>query len=367
MIIQSDSINSSASRRYRTTSSSITHAQTWNNATFAQATETNSKTEFYEETSKSQNGNLLDLNEDNTPSFSQTLHGKLEPIQQTSSIPSVQERLAAVRKIQQETINYLLNILFGDSPRRPGKIQDLIANTGEPPNISSQEMPENGLGIGGKNYSYFSYSESELTQFTTRGTVKTADGRSINFNIEMTMSRSFYEETESYVEYGQPNLCDPLVINLDTNIASVSDQKFYFDLDADGTEESISMLNSNTGYLALDKNNNGIIDDGSELFGTKSGNGYADLAEYDIDKNGWIDEADEIFDKLKIWTIDENGNSKLCTLKDAGVGAIHLGYENTPFSLKNANNETLGVIQKTGMFLYEDGDVGTIQQVDFAV
>ena len=101
------------------------------------------------------------------------------------------------------------------------------------------------------------------------------------------------------------------------------------------------MLNSNTGYLALDKNNNGIIDDGSELFGTKSGNGYADLAEY--------------------------GNSKLCTLKDAGVGAIHLGYENTPFSLKNANNETLGVIQKTGMFLYEDGDVGTIQQVDFAV
>ena len=49
------------------------------------------------------------------------------------------------------------------------------------------------------------------------------------------------------------------------------------------------------------------------------------------------------------------------------VGAIYLGYENTEFSLNNEANETNAVIQKTGLFLYEDGTSGTIQQMDLAV
>ena len=57
-----------------------------------------------------------------------------------------------------------------------------------------------------------------------------------------------------------------------------------------------------------------------------------DVVGYDKDENGWIDEADEIFQKLRIWTKDENGNDKLLTLSEAGVGAIYLGYENTDFS-----------------------------------
>ena len=62
----------------------------------------------------------------------------------------------------------------------------------------------------------------------------------------------------------------------------LSDQTFYFDLDADGKEEEISVLNG-SGYLALDKNGDGVINDGSELFGTKNGDGFADLARYDED------------------------------------------------------------------------------------
>ncbi len=80
------------------------------------------------------------------------------------------------------------------------------------------------------------------------------------------MSRSFYEETSLLVDMGSVRLTDPLVINLDTEAASVSDQKFYFDLDADGHAEQISFLNSGSGFLALDKNGDGVINDGSELF-----------------------------------------------------------------------------------------------------
>lgn len=80
----------------------------------------------------------------------------------------------------------------------------------------------------------------------------------------------------------QQGCADPLVINLNSSTAQVTDQKFYFDLDADGTADRISMLKSGSGFLALDKNGNGKIDDGSELFGTQSGDGFADLEEYDI-------------------------------------------------------------------------------------
>ena len=127
------------------------------------------------------------------------------------------------------------------------------------------------------------------------------------------------------------------------------------------------MLSKDSGYLALDNNADGIINDGSELFGTQSGNGFKDLLVHDEDGNGWIDEADSIFQKLKIWNMDENGISTLLDLKEAGIGAIYLGYENTEFSLKNVANETNAVIQKTGLFLYENGISGTVQQLDLAV
>jgi hypothetical protein len=162
-------------------------------------------------------------------------------------------------------------------------------------------------------------------------------------------------------------MTDPLVINLDTVVTTLSDQKFEFDLDADGVKDSISMLGSGSGYLALDKNNDGVINDGTELFGTTSGDGFADLAKYDEDGNGWIDENDEIFDKLLIWAKDETGRDELYTLKQAGVGAICLQKAETGFSLNSLkDNQVNGAIRQTGIFLYENGMTGTMQQIDLA-
>ena len=162
-------------------------------------------------------------------------------------------------------------------------------------------------------------------------------------------------------------LCDPLVINLDTDVAGVSDQKFLFDLDNDGVKDRISMLDKGSGFLALDKNSDGIINDGSELFGTASGDGFKDLAAYDSDGNGWIDEADDIWDKLLIYSLNDDGSSSLYGLSEKGVGAIFLGNVSTDFSLKNASDHSLnGIIRKTGMFLYENGQAGTVQHLDLS-
>ena len=216
--------------------------------------------------------------------------------------------------------------------------------------------------------------EQEDTSFSTVGSVRTKDGREINFNVNVNMSRrceEYYKEQLSVAEF---TLHDPLVINLDTDVAEVSDQTFYFDLDADGKEEEISVLNG-SGYLALDKNGDGTINDGSELFGTRNGDGFTDLAQYDEDGNGWIDENDSIWSKLKIWCKDENGNDVLYKLSDKGVGAICLQNVSTDFTLQGDRkaqdgttnaNATNAVVRKTGIFLYENGNVGTVQHVDMA-
>ena len=210
-------------------------------------------------------------------------------------------------------------------------------------------------------------SESESTTFASSGMVKTQDGRSIDFNIEVSMSRAFTSQintltTQNYIK------TDPLVINLDTDIGSVTDQKFLFDLDSDGDEEEISFAGKGSGFLALDRNGDGRIGDGSELFGTKSGDGFKDLAAFDEDGNGWIDENDSIYSKLKVWTKDEAGNDYLINLKDADVGAIYLDNADTQFSLKDGNNRLNGEIKKTGIYLHEStGAAGTLNHVDLAV
>lgn len=216
--------------------------------------------------------------------------------------------------------------------------------------------------------------EQEDTSFSTVGSVRTKDGREINFNVNVNMSRRCEEYYKEQLNVAEFTLHDPLVINLDTDVAEVSDQTFYFDLDADGKEEEISVLNG-SGYLALDKNGDGTINDGSELFGTRNGDGFADLAQYDEDGNGWIDENDSIWSKLKIWCKDENGNDVLYKLSDKGVGAICLQNVSTDFTLQGDRkaqdgttnaNATNAVVRKTGIFLYENGNVGTVQHVDMA-
>ena len=122
---------------------------------------------------------------------------------------------------------------------------------------------------------------------------------------------------------------DPLIISFTNRAVELSNEQMQLDLDADGTKESFAKLAAGYGYLALDINNNGHIDDGSELFGALSGNGFADLAQYDDDRNGFIDEQDAIFSKLKVWQ-KNTSQDELIDLTDAIIGAIALDSGGDP-------------------------------------
>lgn len=278
----------------------------------------------------------------------------------TSKVKERQTPENAMITIRQQCIQFLMELFFQFRGERYG--------------ADHWDSPASSLdGVGSAQPVYqvntltnqYYHREEEHTAFSTTGMVKTADGRELSFNLEVAMSRSFEEYYEETYSTGMVTYCDPLVINLDTNIAQVSDQKFFFDLDQDGEEEEISSLQSGSGFLALDLNGDGVINDGGELFGTQSGNGFADLAKYDKDGNGWIDEADEIWEKLLIWTKDEDGNDKLYHLSDLGVGAIGLGNVSTQFALNSEqNNQHNAMIRNTGIFLYENGNVSTVQHLD---
>jgi len=212
------------------------------------------------------------------------------------------------------------------------------------------------------------FYQAENTHFQATGLVKTADGRSIDISLELNLSRELVQHNSFMLRVGQ-NLTDPLVINFNGNSAELTETRFEFDLTLDGRPDLIPSLGANSAFLALDKNNDGIINDGSELFGAITGDGFNELAAYDDDNNGWIDENDAVFQHLKLWVHPGNSDSQqLMTLSEAGIGAIYLGNAKTPFSLlQSGDSSLLGMIQSTGIYLSEDGSVGTIQHVDLTV
>ncbi len=387
MIIQSDSYSMNSGRNYSKNTASFKALSVWDNRTgffsrlsqaeAEKASENASKNELLEQAKDAieEEKSKDDADKNSIKSDMNELMERFKT-NRTIKTTDINSEIEAVRRIQQQTLNYLLYLLFGKK-----SVDDLDTSflnddgtQGEENAVFSTAQntsQQNGdsmtsESIGGEFASWNYYSEQETTSFETKGTVITADGRQIDFNVSMKMSRRFEMRTKEVINFGASRCTDPLVINLDSNICNVSDQKFLFDLDSDGTEESISMLGKGSGFLVLDKNGDGVINDGSELFGTASGDGFADLMQYDQDGNGWIDEADEIFDKLRIWQMNEDGTSTLVALGKAGVGAICLGTADTEFSLNSYDNTNNAVIRKTGMFLYENGTVGTMQQVDMA-
>jgi hypothetical protein len=208
--------------------------------------------------------------------------------------------------------------------------------------------------------------EHESSDFSASGTVLTADGKSITFNLELSMCRDFQCERKE-VNRGKVSLLDPLVINFDGKAAALGDTRFEFDLDSNGQDETLHSLAAGSAFLAFDRNGDGRINDGSELFGARSGNGFADLASLDSDGNHWLDEADSAFAALKAWSRDAEGRDQLSSLVDKGVGAIYLGASETPFSLKDDDNRLRGQVRSSGVYLREDGRAGSLQQVDLAV
>lgn len=201
--------------------------------------------------------------------------------------------------------------------------------------------------------------ESESLTFISSGEITTEDGKSFGYSYDIKFKRKFYEANSMIIQKG---FIDPLVLNLDNRGVSFNNKKIQLDLDLDGKLDTFQMLNHGNGFLVLDKNNNGKVDDGSELFGPSTNDGFSELMAYDMDNNHWIDENDLIYHDLKVWMLDEDGKETLVDIKDTNIGAIFLGSVEGKFDYKNGD-QTIARITDSSIVLKEDGSSSAIHEI----
>jgi hypothetical protein len=139
------------------------------------------------------------------------------------------------------------------------------------------------------------------------GTISLENGESIDFTLSLRQSQSRTYEYSELLQIQERPLTDPLVINFGNTTARLTDTLFEFDLNGNGETGQFASLGSGSGYLVLDRNGNGKVDDGPELFGPRSGSGFSELARFDDDGNRWIDANDEIFQSLSVWVQTADG------------------------------------------------------------
>ena len=242
---------------------------------------------------------------------------------------------------------YLLKALLERLTGRPIRLM-------KAPEAPHSQVVQNEVSDGREPEPEIQYQRVQVVQdtlaFQAAGTVQTADGRSIRFRLAFALARS-----EVTIEQGvlRPSK-DPLVLDFLDQGAALAGDPVAFDLHAKGSTVALPVPGSGRGYLIFDRNGNGQVDDGRELFGPTSGDGFAELAALDRDGNRWIDEADPAYSRLALW---RPGNG-LVSLTRAGIGALFTGSVNTPWSLN------MGQAQSTGIYLSENGQAGTISRLD---
>ena len=162
---------------------------------------------------------------------------------------------------------------------------------------------------------------------------------------------------------------DPLVFDLDGDgielNALAGTTGTQFDIDGDGFYEHTGWVSPDDGFLTLDVNGNGTIDDISELFGGAGVSGFTALAEYDENEDGVIDASDTIYSNLTIWRdLDRDGvtdDGELSTLSELNITSISLTATDADEEI--AQNH----VTRTGSFTYGDGTTGTVGDVEFRV
>ena len=169
---------------------------------------------------------------------------------------------------------------------------------------------------------------------------------------------------------------DPLVLDLggDGIITTGLDAGVYFDHDGDGFKELSGFVNSDDGLLVLDRNEDGKISDGNELFGDSTRlidgsiaqHGFAALSEFDDQKDGKIDKNDAIFEKLRIFQdFNQNGQAdegELFSLDEKKIASLNLTYEDSSFVDKFGN-----IHRQLGTYLTDSGEERTMTDVVFAL
>ena len=176
---------------------------------------------------------------------------------------------------------------------------------------------------------------------------------------------------------------DPLVLDLDGDgietVGVNAANPIYFDHDGDGNQTSSGWVKADDGFLVLDRNGNGTIDNGTELFGDatplsgggKAADGFDALAQEDTNADGKVDDQDTNWNNLRVWRdLNQDGVSQsgeLFTLDSLGIAALNVASTSHAQVLANGNRITeLGSYIKTDGSQSGMGETSKTADVDLA-
>lgn len=196
-----------------------------------------------------------------------------------------------------------------------------------------------------------------------------ADNSSELSNSEKQELNTLSSEVQHLKNDAALSYYDPLVIDLDGDgieTVAVSDSTAEFDLFADENFwTQHGWISADDGFLAHDVNQNGTIDDVSELFGDRNQRGFDELKSYDSDNNNVVDIDDVMFEELLIWQDkDQDGVStpdELSSLTDLGIVSISLSTSQIN-QLDNGN-----IVAETSLVTLADGQERFIADVHLSV
>lgn len=218
------------------------------------------------------------------------------------------------------------------------------------------DVPDNIL-VSVSEYLY----ENEALDYATSLSFTNVQGEQISASLALRIERELEIERQFIAAAGE--LKDPLIINLEGRAALFSDGVTEFDVDSDGHKDTVPELNKGVYFLALDRDQDGLIGNSSELFGAVTGDGFSELRAYDDDHNGLIDQRDGAFQDLQLW----DGRQGLQGLAQSGIAAISLAARSTPFTFTDELGNARAQLRQTSVFIRDDNTLGAAHQVDFVV
>ena len=183
----------------------------------------------------------------------------------------------------------------------------------------------------------------------TSGTQGTFQQMELNFSFSAEFTQ---------VEVVQES--DPIVLDLDDDGIELShySQGARFDIRGTGSYQNTAFVRGGDAFLALDRNQDGIINSGKELFGDQHGakNGFEELRKLDSNHDGIIDRNDKKFDLLKVFRDNGNGRTEageLFSLAEAGIASLDLDYTDVDQGTAGGNR-----LAQIAQFRRTDGSLG---------
>ena len=167
-----------------------------------------------------------------------------------------------------------------------------------------------------------------------------------------------------------PVRVDPLIFDLGGDgikTTSLDRSRTYFDLDSNGFAERTAWVDASDRLLVLDRNNDGQITSGQELFGdqtllangVRAASGFEALKEFDANRDGRIDIKDEVYAKLRIWRdLNSDGISQAEELK--GLSDYNIASISLSSTSSNASDVMNNIQRRVGSFIKTDGSGGVI-------